>query len=280
MCEKKFYIDLVGDYGTGDLAFTEVRNRLYDEFCNGDTDAIVNTISTHPFNTIETGVIVAQIAMNSRLPNHIVYHNCAPRKDDRNARQDNSGEFLAACIINNVLVVGPYSGFSFSFLKNYARVYKLECPAQGSQFRSRDIFPKYIKYLVDRVYDARKGHFDVDVLNEDCRCVECEITDVPDMLEDKVVYIDGYGNCKLYLSDETIKSFSKLDKVRIRVKDKEYVVRVGTGIFGVSDGEFVLAPGSSGWRGDKFFELSLRGGSASKQFDSIVPGTKISIEKV
>ena len=82
-----YYIDFIADYsektGMDDLAFSEVDRRLAEEFdLRGLVFPMVKNLSVNPFNTIETGFVVAQLAQNSRLGRqHIVYHNTAPRKD-------------------------------------------------------------------------------------------------------------------------------------------------------------------------------------------------------
>ena len=93
------YIDFIADYGekTGvdDLAFSEVDRHLCEEFSKQNLDfPVVKNLSVHPFNTVETGFAVAQLAQNSLLgKKHIVYHNTAPRKDALEARTNNAGEF-------------------------------------------------------------------------------------------------------------------------------------------------------------------------------------------
>ena len=147
-----FYIDFIADYGqkTGfdDLAFSEVDRCLTEEFALRGMDfPFIKNLSVTPFNTIETGFDVAQLAHNSKLGvAHIVYHNTAPRKDELSARSNNAGEFLAVAELDNgVRIIGVYGGYTFSFLNT--KVYRVKCSAEGSQFRSRDIFPSCVASL-------------------------------------------------------------------------------------------------------------------------------------
>ena len=66
------YIDFIADYGekTGvdDLAFSEVDRRLIEEFVAKNLSwPTIKNLSVRPFNTIETGFVVAQLAQNSKL---------------------------------------------------------------------------------------------------------------------------------------------------------------------------------------------------------------------
>lgn len=257
------YIDFIADYGekTGidDLAFSEVDRKLVEEFVTLDMPwPMIKNLSVCPFNTIETGFVVAQLAQNSRLgKNHIVYHNTAPRKDELSARTNNAGEFLAVAELpNGVRVIGVYGGYTFSFLD--VPVYKVKCARDGSQFRSRDVFPPCVASLAKH---AGKPLFDWELLGD-------LVPDVPVVPEDVICSIDGYGNIKTNIQmDEGIKS--------VTINGVEKQVVTGAGIFSAPDGTLVLAPGSSGWQGLKCVELCLRGGSASYTFNHPKPGDKV-----
>lgn len=258
-----FYIDFIADYGLisgqDDLAFSEVDRRLCEEFSKLDLDfPMIKNLSVHPFNTVETGFVVAQLAQNSRLgKNHIVYHNTAPRKDELSARENNAGEFLAVCELENgVRVIGVYGGFSFSLLNH--PVYRVKCAAEGSQFRSRDVFPPCVASLAQH---ADKALSDWELLGE-------LVENVPNIPENTILGIDGYGNLKT-----NIKIDSSIQFVEINGIEKN--ISVGKGIFDIEDGSLILAPGSSGWQNNKFCEICLRGGSAAKLFNTPKPGEKV-----
>ena len=268
------YLTLIADYGGrsggNDLAFAEVSQKLYEKIEN---IAHLDTLSVNAFNTVETAFVVSELALNSQLKNHVVYHNTAPRKDDISPRANNAGEFLAFCILpSGVKVIGVYSGYSFSFLKDFAKIYKVKCSERGSQFRSRDVFPDMVASLA--AFDATKG--DVWEFQDE------EITNVPDLPDNVLLFSDGYGNMKTSVVTEG--EFDEGTKFVAEVNGIEAVVNYGAGIFSVSDGEFVLARGSSGWvlpNGDKrrFFEISKRGGNAVAHFNYATPGSKITLKK-
>lgn len=260
------YIDFIADYGekTGvdDLAFSEVNRRLMEEFVkNGLEFPIIKNLSVRPFNTIETGFAVAQLAQNSLLgKQHIVYHNTAPRKDALAARTNNAGEFLAVAELpNGVRIIGVYGGYTFSFLK--VPVYCVKCATDGSQFRSRDVFPPCVASLAAH---ADKPLSEWPLLGE-------QVNNVPQPPENVICSIDGYGNIKTNVNLANSVSNITINGVTLPIVS-------GDGIFSVADGCLILAPGSSGWNGARYTEVCLRGGSAAKLFNYPNPGDKVLVE--
>lgn len=257
------YIDFIADYGekTGmdDLAFSEVDRKLVEEFSALNLNwPMIKNLSVAPFNTIETGFVVAQLAQNSKLGNnHIVYHNTAPRKDELSARTNNAGEFLAVAELpNGVRVIGVYGGYTFSFLN--VPVYRVKCARDGSQFRSRDVFPPCVASLAKH---AGQPLSTWELLGE-------EVSDIPTIPENVICSIDGYGNIKT-----NIKMDDKIHSATINGIEKQIIT--GDGIFSAPDGTLVLAPGSSGWQDLKCVELCLRGGSAALTFNHPKPGDRV-----
>ena len=260
-----FYIDFIADYaektGMDDLAFSEVDRRLVEEFVMRDMEfPVVKNLSVNPFNTIETGFVVAQLAQTSKLnAAHIVYHNTAPRKDELSARFNNAGEFLAVTELSNgVRVIGAYSGYSFSFLGS--KVYRVKCTSEGSQFRSRDIFPSCVASLAAHAGQPLQTW---ELLGE-------EISDVPPEPENVICSIDGYGNIK---TNVHLVGTARLVEINLH----PLPASTGMGIFSVPEGNLVLAPGSSGWNGRRFAEICLRGGSAAAKFGNPKPGDRVFI---
>ncbi len=259
------YIDFIADYGesTGheDLAFSEVSLKLCEEFSIKNMPfPMVRPLSVRPFNTIETGFVVAQLAFNSKLGrNHLIYHNTAPRKDALEAREKNAGEFLAVTELpNKVRIIGVYGGYTFSFIKGNAPIYKVKCATDGSQFRSRDVFPPCVASLALHSGQPLNSW---ELLGD-------EVKDIPDIPENIVLSIDGYGNIKT-----NITSCPHIQKISLN--NITHSIKTGNGIFSVPDGQMIFAPGSSGWNNKTFGEICLRGGSAAAVFNFPQPGQKI-----
>ncbi|MDB5478088.1 MAG: hypothetical protein JWM96_583 [Alphaproteobacteria bacterium] len=260
------FVHIIADYGhADDMAFAEVRQAL--RYALRDKIAHMEASSVPAFDTIATGFKLAQLAINHRMGNRqFFYVNTAPRKDDLAARGNNAGEGLAFVKLKNgVQIVAVNSGYSLAFLKEHAQMIRLiNCSAEGSQFRSRDVFPDAFGLV---------AHGDFSQLGADIA------GDIPDMPENIICYTDGYGNLKTSI-DATL--LEKLDgqKVPVTINGVTNHALVGRGIFSVPDGEMVLSAGSSGWMrtdGMKFqcVECVLRGGSAAAKFNKPQGGAEV-----
>ncbi|HEY9851072.1 MAG TPA: hypothetical protein V6D28_16505 [Leptolyngbyaceae cyanobacterium] len=249
------YISLIADYGNGDPAFAEASQRLLMLLPSSQ----IHCLSVPPFSTLATGFWIAQLGLNPGPPERLIYHNCAPRQDDPEARQNNEGEGLTYALLpNGVKVVGVNAGYTLSFVKNYARVLHLvKVSRGGSQFRSRDVFPSAAAAIA-------KEDFSVlgEVLPPDR---------IPDPPANRVAWIDGYGNIKTTIPAHSI-NLKPEGKVIIRVGDVVSDAIYSDGSFKVPEGTLAFSPGSSGWvtsGGDttiRWMELFLRGGNAWERF--------------
>jgi hypothetical protein len=253
-------LTVVADYGTGDLAFAEVRQRLALLLPEAD----VTAIPVPPFDTVAAGFCLAQLAFGDGPPDRVLYANVAPRQDTDEPREDNAGERLVAGRLpSGVLVVGVAAGASLSFLAEAGVPLRAVAVADaGSQFRSRDVFPAAVAALA-------RG--DDSLLAEPVR--------VAPPPQRAVVYTDGYGNLKTSWYDAPADTGAR---VRVRIGDAEAHAVVSDGVFTVPAGELSFAPGSSGWPtavGDPraCFELFARGGSAAELFGSPAAGTPVEV---
>jgi hypothetical protein len=254
-------ITVVADYGTGDLAFAEVRQT----FAGLLPEAEIAALPVPPFDTVSAGFCVAQLAFGAGPADRVIYANVAPRRDEDQAREDNAGERLvAARLASGVLVVGVDSGASLSFLAaEGVPLRAVQVADAGSQFRSRDVFPAAVAGLI-------RGHG--DLLGE-----EATVGPAP---QRAVVYTDGYGNLKTSWYEPPAPTGTT---VRIRIGAAEASAVVSDGVFAVPAGEVSFAPGSSGWpRGDgggdrRCFELLARGGNAAELFGFPPAGTPVEV---
>src|SRR3954464_13406383 len=173
-------VHMLADYGQGDLAFAEVIQRIKSLL--RATEPVL--IPVPPFATLAAGFCVAQLGLNPAPAGTLIYHNVAPRHDDDQAREDNAGERLAfARLPTGVRVVGVNAGHAFSFVRDAAEDLRWAAvPAEGSQFRSRDLFPQVAAAIALGRPDALSDRIGPE-----------DIPDVPDRV---VAYIDGYGNLK------------------------------------------------------------------------------------
>ncbi len=258
-------IHVVADYGHGDLAFAEVVQRIRLHL--PDAEPVLTPVP--PFATLAAGFCVAQLGLNEAPAGTIVYHNVAPRRDDPAAREANEGERLAfARLPTGVRVIGVNAGHAFSFVRDAAGELRWAAvPAEGSQFRSRDLFPQAAAAIALGRPDALAGELDAG--------------SIPEVPPNRVAYVDGYGNLKTTIRFDP-GAGRRGGAVRVRVGAAEQTATESDGTFAVEHGWMSFAPGSSGWadargRETRWMELFLRGGNAWEAFGRPSVGTRIQI---
>src|SRR3712207_5297910 len=251
-------VHIIADYGHGDLAFAEVVQRI--KLHLPDAEPVLTPVP--PFATIAAGFCIAQLGLNPAPVGTIIYHNVAPREDDAEARTNNAVERLAfGALRGGGRVAGVSAGPAYSFVGVAAgEVGGAGVPAEGSQFRSRDLFPQAAAAIAVGEPDALDTKIDR--------------TDIPDVPRNRVAYVDGYGNIKTSIPSRGGK---KTLKVRVRIGGAEMEAIASDGSFAVEPGQLAFAPGSSGWPAPtadgkgkggevRWMELFLRGGNAWEAF--------------
>lgn len=260
------FVHIIADYGSiDDMAFAEVRQAL--RYALRDKIAHMEASSVPAFDTVATGFKLAQLSLNHRMGHRqLFYVNTAPRKDDLKARGNNAGEGLAyAKLTNGVQIVAVNSGYSLSFIKDHCETIRLiNCSAEGSQFRSRDVFPEAFGLI---------AHGDFSQLGSDIKDT------IPDAPVNTVCYTDGYGNIKTSV-DASVLDAHNGKTMTVTINAVAHSVQIGKGIFSVPDGSMVMSAGSSGWQrrdGSRLqcVEVVLRGGSAAGQFNYPAGGSEI-----
>jgi len=253
------FIHLVADYGAGDPSFSEVIQRLKHE----DPAIDVNKTAVAPFSTIATGFWIEQLGVhNPAFDGLTIYSNTAPRADEAGPRDANAGERLCYLELDSgVPLMAINGGYNLSFIKdNIADLRTIDVPESGSQFRSRDHFPK-------RVVEIANGNF--DSIGD-----ELLVEEIPEKPESTICHVDGYGNIKTSIRA------SEFDP-----KGQELMTKIGgdvmnivhrEAIFEAEEGSLVIAPGSSGGE-DPYLEIVHRGGSAAKLLDQPSPGDTIKL---
>jgi hypothetical protein len=259
-------VHIIADYGTGDLAFAEVVQRIKLHL----PDAEPVSVPVPPFSTLAAGFCIAQLGLNAAPPGTLIYHNVAPRQDDYEARSANAGERLAyARLPTGVRVIGVNSGYALSFIKDVAAKFRWAAsPAEGSQFRSRDVFPQAAAAIA-------LGH--PTALGE-----EIDARSLPPPPSSAIAYVDGYGNVKTTIAYDA-KKVRPGRRIRLRINDHEHEATVSDGAFAVRHGELAFAPGSSGWSlrpgGEvRWMEIFLRGGDAWSLFGTPAIGSPLCLD--
>jgi S-adenosylmethionine hydrolase len=226
---KDMLVHIIADYGPGDLAFAEVVQRIK----NSLPDAEQVLTSVPPFATLAAGFCIAQLGLNEAPAGTLIYHNVAPREDDDQARAGNAGERLAfARLPTGVRVIGVNASYSYSFVREVAEDIRWAAvAAEGSQFRSRDLFPQTAAAIA-------LGH-------PDALADPIARQDIPPVPEQRIASIDGYGNLKTTIKRGERKKTDS--SIRVRIDDVEQEAVMSDGSFDVKPGQLAFAPGSSGW---------------------------------
>lgn len=260
-------IHLVMDYAPGDLACAEVISALTAQI---PADYHWHITSVASFDTVSTGFVVAQLGLQSesrRPKDTLIYANCAPRKDRREARTNNEGEgFLYGVLSNGVRVMAVNSGYSLSFVREeLTELWTLNVDTGGSQFRSRDNFPN----LVGEAARGERG-FLVERLDPS------KVISPPP--SSAVGYVDSFGNLKTTIRDGSpeVTSLKPGQRIMVTINDVEMAATVAAGSFNVQEGDIAFSPGSSGHE-RKYWEVFQRGGSAWHTYRKPRPGAHISI---
>lgn len=261
-------IHLVMDYAPGDLACAEVVSALAAQI---PADYHWHITSVNSFDTVATGFVVAQLGNQSeklRPKDTLIYANCAPRKDRREARTNNEGEgFLYGVLNSGVGIMAVNSGYSLSFVREELKeLWAIKVDVGGSQFRSRDNFPQ----LVGK---AARGEKDFLIEKLDPMKV---IAPPPTAA---VGYVDSFGNLKTTIREGSpeIAGLQPGQRVRLVINDVEMSATVAAGSFNVQEGDIAFAPGSSG-HDRKYWEIFQRGGSAWHTYRKPRPGSQITIK--
>lgn len=260
-------IHIIADYGQGDLAFAEVAQRI--KMYLPDAEPVLTPVA--PFSTLAAGFCVAQLGMNEAPAGTIIYHNVAPRADVAEAREENAGERLAfARLPTGVRVIGVNAGETFSFVRDAADELRWAAvAAEGSQFRSRDLFPAAAAAIALGQPDALAGEID-------------RASEIPDVPGARIAYIDGYGNLKTTIKLDRREHSESGARVSVRIGEAEQEATISDGSFAVEHGQMAFAPGSSGWqtgagRETRWMELFLRGGNAWEAFGRPSVGDTVEI---
>ena len=259
-------IHLIADFGPHDLAFAEVAQQFKRYL--PEAELVFTTVP--PFATLAAGFCAAQLAL-SAPPETVVFHNVAPRRDKAGARRNNDGERLAyAGLENGVKFVGVNAGHAFSFLRDAAPTFSyVNVPSDGSQFRSRDLFPAAVAAVVREAPGALAERLEPHL--------------IPEIPARVIAYCDGFGNLKTTLQAHDVQASGTITVTLSGAGGLvTQRVTVAESSFSVPQGDLCLAPGSSGWTEQtgkrvRWLELFLRGGSAYDAFGRPEVGARLEL---
>lgn len=271
MSNKPVLLHHIDDYKAGGLEFAEIATRLHENLDHPDM-VTIHDLSVPPLDTMALGFAAGQLALAPFTGKMFIYGNCAPRRTSEKARKNNQDHGIKyAKLDNGVEMVLVWSEYAFGFVKDRIVEYRnINCPAEGSQFRSRDFFPKVVAEFINGNYEA---------LGE-----KLKVADIPDLPADEVSWTDGFGNIKttMRMSDLEKNGLKPGQQVQVIVNDVSMLGVVTVGGFQVDRGVLAVNAGSSGYD-NPFIELFLRvhrmsEKPAAERFGHPVGGTKFEIK--
>ena len=266
-------LHVICDYKAGGMEFGEITNRLQFHL-----DA-PHSVRIHPtevpsLDTMAIGFVTAQYAFAPNQGKMVIYGNAAPRRDSAKAMKSNIDHGIKyARLKNGVEIINVWSEFAFGFVKSEIVEFReIDCPNQGSQFRSRDFFPERVARLING---------DQSLLTK-----ELKIEDIPEIPSNLIAWTDGFGNMKTTMrkSDLDTRGFKMGQSVQVICNGVSMLGVIATGGFTVDRGVLAVNAGSSGYD-DPFVELFLRvhhmdEKTAAVRFDYPAGGTEFELKAI
>ena len=236
----------LNDYAPSGLEFAEIKTQFINHL-NNPHQIIIHDTAIPPLDTIGLGFVTGQLALTPFKHRLVVYGNCAPRRSTKKATKNNLGQGLKYALLKNgAEIINVFSEYAFGFVKNdIVKFHDLNIPNQGSQFRSRDFFPKAVANIINSNYsDLGK---------------KLNLTNIPAIAPNLVAWTDGFGNIKTTprLSHLTKLNLKPGDKVKVVLNNVAMIGVISLGGFQVDRGVLAINAGSSGHH-DPFIELFLR----------------------
>lgn len=243
--KRSLHVEVIADYGGGhstDHAFSEVRNHFF----RFDKEFLIREISEHPvyaFSTIETGFWIAQEGLHSEHKNLVIFSNTAPRGDII-WHGDKRQNFVCGILDNGVPIFAVNAGYNLSFIKERLKgLWVVNCPNEGTQFRSRDYYPEATMLIL-------RG--DEKAIGE-----EVDIRKIPEIPSYRLASVDGYGNLKTTIKKSHLKENVLKSKI-LRITINGYThFALNTLISGVMGKTYdlCLVQGSSGGKLGNYLEI-------------------------
>lgn len=265
-------LTVIADWANDDLAKKEFTSALLGELIEQINPRIDFVASFH--SSIHTAFLSQQVVQTEerlgKPAENVLFLNTDTREHTGEKIVSAEGSpFVIAILYSKLIVCGPNASYSFSLIKDQIQqLFVYGGVEKGSQFRSRDLFPKVIAQLLME----RQDELELD---------ELELESIPNLTGFFVGHVDNYGNIKTTIPSSTLRGKLHGDLVKITIGSVTRKAFYTHNLFGEKQGILVIAPGSSGKENDRFLELSVRIGpkskSASEHFNNPKPGTEIRI---
>lgn len=241
---------------------------------------------------VQSGFDFAQTTRyETRGVGNVTFLNCAPRLDERgqDGNKSNKGEPIYVAVLPDGHVISANSRYNFTFFRDMVEngeleIFEANVQCDGTQFRSRDIFPLHAMVLANQLaqnLSSLKPGMSLKqrkVFLEKIGYVNTEkpliLEDIPELQKFTVAQIDVHGNVKTNtrLSDLDDAQITALRSgpFKVLVGDQEFEAAFTDRMFDRGSDGRGLSVGSSGhdWQGadhgDGFIEISIIGGNAAQ----------------
>lgn len=294
-------IKILTDYPRDDLASDEVQQALVTACAHENVTPYNLDVGAVPnMDTVGAGFKTAQLALNSDMGfGHVVLTNCAPRRNIIAVKS--KGERLVLGMLQNgVALLVVNSGYSLSPFRELAlagkvKFFETSVSDSGSQFRSRDYFPRAAALVAHHLQAQMRGlgPQKIAALLKNNRAHEIlsglslkkgqiKASAIPEFETGRIWYTDNFGNIKLNIrhNEDLLKWHKPGDTLAVCIGGQVHDAIVGQEGFSQGEGTLALTCGSSGWMDGKgkefrFTEIFLRGGSAVNSFGHVQHGEMV-----
>jgi S-adenosylmethionine hydrolase len=239
---------VIGDYCNDTLVCQELRTAVTG-FLKDATRLQISFVHSYP-STIHTAFLLNQIVQTEDrygIPRELViFVNTDPRiESEVGVAKAEGAKGVILKLANGITVIGPNAGYCFSLIKSKIEtLYTYDGLEKGSQFRSRDLYPPIIAYLMDN-------------LEQDMELVDGDRGLVPDYRGTHVAHVDNYGNIKTTIKHSDFKGkYEYGDEVSVEIRGVQQKAIYVDNLFGGGVGNLVIYPGSSGEPDDSLLEIS------------------------
>jgi hypothetical protein len=203
-------VQLVADYGPGDLAYAETVQRV--ALVAPDAQLLATLVA--PADTLAAGLCVAQLALGGGPGDRVVVHDVAGAAGD--------SRLWIGRTRDGALVVGADRGWAWSFVApGLSELCALDVPCDAEVA------------LAVRHATANHPHAVVAVIGRE------RVPPPPDCV---LVWTDRAGNL------QTTLAAAPVERVSVRIGDRREAARVSDGAHAPAAGELVLEPGARGLR--------------------------------
>lgn len=247
-------LQLVADYGPGDLAYAELVGRL--ELLLPGVEVVPTCVPVG--DTLAAGFAVARLALGDGPPDRLVVHDVAwPEPPGPGERH------LFTRAHDGVTVVGSNAGWTWSFVAGaICDICELEVPAERS--------PHLLAKAVVRV--ARH--------HSHALCPPVPRERIRPLPEGVVVHVDGRGNLETTIAELPAPAGRR---VVLSIGEISASALVHDGHPPAVRDELTVGPGSTDWPlrsggRRRLVEVAFPGGSAAEHFDSPSTGAPIGLQ--